>query len=254
MPNPTEPSSRLRRSTRWLALTLLCLPCLATSWGQSDSADRPQINVPRCQDFTVTGRGDANAWSKAQWTALHRRPGGEHDYSARFKMLASESGVYVLFDGTDRKLTATLQADFSDLWNEDVYECFFWTDTEHPIYFEYEISPLGFELPILVPNFNGQFLGWRPWHYEGPRKTRTAVAARGGDLKSLSAVDGWSAEVFIPYELLNPLPGVPPQRGDRWRANFYRVDHDGGNQTAWDWSRVGPSFHEFQKFGTLVFE
>jgi hypothetical protein len=32
------------------------------------------------------------------------------------------------------------------------------------------------------------------------------------------------------------------------------VDHDEGEQTAWDWSRVGPRFHEFQKFGTLVLE
>jgi hypothetical protein len=29
------------------------------------------------------------------------------------------------------------------------------------------------ELPILIPNFGGQFLGWRPWHYEGMRKTQT---------------------------------------------------------------------------------
>jgi hypothetical protein len=67
-------------------------------------------------------------------------------------------------------------------------------------------------------------------------------------------VTGWTAEVFIPYELLSPLRNVPPKAGTRWRANFYRMDYDGGKQSSWDWSRVGPSFHEYKKFGTLVFE
>ena len=35
---------------------------------------------------------------------------------------------------------------------------------------------------------------------------------------------------------------------------YARVDYDGGKETSWDWARVGPSFHEFKKFGTLVFE
>jgi hypothetical protein len=69
-------------------------------------------------------------------------------------------------------------------------------------------------------------------------------------------VTGWKAEVFVPYELLKPLQNVPPQPGTRWRANFYRVDYDDGKNksSSWDWARVGPSFHEFNKFGTLVFE
>jgi hypothetical protein len=89
---------------------------------------------------------------------------------------------------------------------------------------------------------------------EGGRKTRKATAAAGGPLKSGAAVTGWTAEVFIPYALLTPLRNVPPKPGARWRANFYRMDYDDGPATGWDWARVGPSFHEFRKFGTLVFE
>jgi hypothetical protein len=29
------------------------------------------------------------------------------------------------------------------------------------------------------------------------------------------------------------------------------MDYDDGKKTSWDWARVGPSFHEFQKFGTI---
>ena len=144
--------------------------------------------------------------------------------------------------------------DFANLWMEDVYEVFLWPDERQPVYFEYEISPLGYELPILIPNFGGQFLGWRPWHYEGDRKTRKAVKIIGGEAKSGAAIEGWRAEVFFPYDLLRPLQNVPPKAGTRWRANFYRMDYDGDVTAAWDWARVGPSFHEFEKFGTLVFE
>ncbi|NLH16473.1 MAG: hypothetical protein GX455_07840, partial [Phycisphaerae bacterium] len=45
-----------------------------------------------------------------------------------------------------------------------------------------------------------------------------------------------------------------PKPGTRWRANFYRVDYDDNKSIGWDWARVGPSFHEYDKFGTLVFE
>ncbi len=214
----------------------------------------PEIRVRSCEDFQVNGKGDSPEWNKADWVQLNRRPHGKHDYTARFKMLYSKTGVYVLFDGTDQKLTATMEADFLDLWNEDVFECFFWTDEKYPVYFEYEISPLGYELPILVPNFDGKFLGWRPWHYEGARKTRKAVTAIGGEKASGAKVSGWRAEVFIPYALLEPLSNVPPKKGTRWRANFFRVDYDDGQTTGWDWARVGESFHDIKKYGTIVFE
>jgi hypothetical protein len=217
-------------------------------------ADRPQMTVKRCEDFTVNGKGDAKGWEKAEWVSLHRREEGTQDYTARFKMLYSSTGVYVLFDGTDKVLTATLKEDFANLWTEDVFECFFWTDETHPVYFEYEISPLGYELPILVPNMNGKFFGWRPWHYDGKRKIQKQISIAGGTQTPMSQVTGWSAEVFFPYELFNPLQNVPPKPGTQWRANFYRMDYDKEQTTSWDWARVGPSFHEYQKFGTLTFE
>jgi len=95
--------------------------------------------------------------------------------------------------------------------------------------------------------------GWA-WHYDGERRIKKMVSATGAKNESMAAVTGWRAELFIPYVLLQPLQNVPPQSGTQWRANFYRVDHDDQQFTGWDWARVGPSFHEFKKFGTLVFE
>jgi hypothetical protein len=144
--------------------------------------------------------------------------------------------------------------DFMDLWNEDVFEVFLWTDERYPVYFEYEISPLNRELAILVPNFGGRFLGWRPWHYEKDRMIRKAVAVTGGRPEPHADIQGWRAEVFIPYKLLEPLQNVPPRPGTRWRANFYRMDYDAGQRpTQWEWAPVGQTFHEYEKFGDLLF-
>jgi hypothetical protein len=212
----------------------------------------PELHVRATDEFEVTGDGSAEAWKKADWEPLHKRTG--LPYETRVKVLYSPGGLYVLMDATDRKLTATLTRDFENLWTEDVFEVFLWPDERDPVYFEYEISPLGRELPILVPNLGGRFLGWRPWHYDGPRRTRKATAAVGGAARPGATVTGWKAEVFIPYELISPLRNVPPRPGSRWRANFYRMDYDDGQTSSWDWARVGSSFHEFKKFGTLVFE
>ncbi len=237
-----------------LILVSLAMTARTLCAEESAKTNPPGITVKRCEDFKVNGKGDAAAWEAADWVTLNKRTGGQLDYTARFKMLYSSSGVYVLFDGTDQTLTATLKEDFLNLWTEDVFECFFWTDEKHPVYFEYEISPLGYELPILVPNFDGKFLGWRPWHYEGKRKIQKQVSVTGGSQTPMASITNWRAEVFIPYELLAPLQNIPPKPGTKWRANFYRMDYDQKQTTAWDWARVGPSFHEFEKFGTLTFE
>ena len=109
---------------------------------------------------------------------------------------------------------------------------------------------------LLVPNFGGhdKQYGWRPWHYEGKRRVEKAVAVRGGRPAPGATVSGWTAEVFVPYTLLKPLQNVPPKAGTQWRANVYRCDYDGGRSVAWNWAPTGSSFHEFERFGTLVFE
>jgi predicted TIM-barrel fold metal-dependent hydrolase len=212
------------------------------------------INVRRTDDFPLSGDGAAAAWQRAAWTPLKRLPGGQLDYDARFKMLYSPTGVYVLMTGSDRRISASIGDDFANLWHEDAFEFFLWPDEKESIYLEYEISPLDHELVILVPNLAGEQMGWRPWHYEGPRKSRKAVSIQGGRAGQGEKIEGWTAEVFLPYPLFKPLGNVPPQPGAAWRANFYRVDYDDHRPTAWSWMPVGPSFHEFQKFGKLLFE
>ena len=161
-----------------------------------------EARVRPTADFEVTGDGSNEAWKKAEWVPLTPRGAADPSLETRVKLLYSKKGLYVLMSAADRKVTATFKDDFENLWTEDVFEVFLWPDEREPIYFEYEISPLNRELPILVPNLGGKFLGWRPWHYEGNRKTHKATSTVGGPAESGAPVTGWKAEVFFPYELL----------------------------------------------------
>ena len=211
--------------------------------------DASTMTVKKTKDFSLTGLADAAAWKTTSFTKLQKKLSTGVNYSTQFKILYSDSGIYCLYICEDSIITSTLREDFADLYNEDVVEAFFWPDEKSVLYFEYELSPWNYELPILVPNYNGRFLGWRPWHYEKERRTRHAASIN----KQAGKVVGWTAEFFIPYVLLSPLETVPPKAGTKWRANFYRIDYDkGGNY--WTWKPTGLSFHEYEKFGTIVFE
>jgi hypothetical protein len=81
-----------------------------------------------------------------------------------------------------------------------------------------------------------------------------ATSIVGGQKRSDTTIEGWRVEIKIPFDLLSPLRNVQPTHGSHWRANFYRIDHDGRRSVSWDWSCVSRGFHEFQKFGALEFE
>lgn len=232
----------------FLVLVLLVLPVslLAQKTGSNSDA----LSVKSCADFQVTGTGSDAAWRRTEWIPLVKRKGNA-DYSTKAKLLYSETGLYALFSCEDRKVTATLKEDFARLWTEDVVEIFLWTDESTPLYFEYELSPLNYELPILVPNMKGDFLGWRPWQYEGDRKTRHAVKVLR-DKKGNTTE--WVAEFFIPYALLKPLQNVPPEKGTEWRINMYRNDFDQGNFTSWSWKPVEKNYHDYKMFGVIRFD
>ncbi len=235
------------RAFRRLIFVLITLLPLAL---EAQSEKDARLRIKHSSDFEVDGKGTDPAWDATEWIELARIKGNS-PYATRVKLLYSDKGIYALYHCEDRKINATIREDFASLWREDVIEIFFWPDEAHPIYLEYELSPLNYELAILVPNFNGQTGGWTPWNYRGAKKTRKATSLVTNDKGDTTA---WLGEFFIPYALLRPLQNVPPQKGTEWRANIYRIDYDQPESSYWSWQPVDESFHEFQKYGVFVFD
>ena len=215
----------------------------------AQTPDTTVLTIKKSKDFVVTGDGSSSNWNLAGWSILPKRNATEVSYQTKLKLLYSDSGIYCLYHCEDNMITATLKEDFADLYKEDVVEAFFWTDEKQPLYFEYELSPLNYELAILVPNNKGTFFGWRPWHYEGDRRTRHATKT----IKKGETTTSWIAEFFIPFKLLRGMTNVPAQPGSRWRANFYRIDYD-KKTSYWSWQLTRTNFHDYERFGTIVFE
>ncbi|HEY2349393.1 MAG TPA: carbohydrate-binding family 9-like protein [Puia sp.] len=233
----------------WL---LFCLMNSYQSESQSfpnQTADSPVLTVNHTKDFSISGDGTADSWKTEKWINLPMREGKGPAYETKMKILYSDSGIYCLYYCQDLVLTTTLKKDFSDLYNEDVVEAFFWPDENTPVYFEYEVSPNNYELPLLVPNINGNYMGWLPNHYVGNRKTRHLTHV----IKQADKMIAWTAEFFIPYELFKPLIKTVPSTNTRWRANFYRIDYDHGG-AGWAWRSTRKDFHDYEHFGTLNFK
>jgi len=220
---------------------------------QAAIPDHDSVTIKKCHDFKITGDGLSDQWKTTDWITIPQQDPKSLSYKTTVKILYSAGGIYFLFNCEDKKLTSAMKADNMNLWEEDVVEVFLWPDENFPVYFEYELSPFNFELPIMVPNNKGNFLGWLPWHYEGDRRTQHATSVTGGKLQSGGAISGWIAEFFIPYKLLSPLSNVPPVSGTRWRANMYRIDYDNG-EVPYAWQKTSQTFHEFNKFGTFIFK
>ena len=227
-------------------LPVLALVITVSSFGQDDGLWR----VVRTNDFEVTGKGNSKHWENTQWLKLKAYKKGQQDYKTQVKMMHSGKGMYFLFECEDRKITSTMNKDFMDLWKEDVVEVFLHSDTTLPSYFEYEVSPRNFELPLLISNVNGELLRWMPFYYEQDRKVihKTHIEKTG------DVVSKWTAEFFVPYKLLYPLRNNIPAPGMIWRANFYRVDYDGSQYASWLWQETRANFHDFERFGRIQFE
>ena len=214
-----------------------------------------ELLVRRTEDFELTGRGDAAAWNDAPWVDLVRVGSGAAAYKTRAKVMYSPTGVYVLADCEDKILTADMTKDFDLLFTQDVVEVFLWPEPSQWTYFEYEISPLDVELPLMVVNSGGPFNGWLPFNYGGLGRVRHATAVRGGERKPFANIDGWSCEMHIPYSLLRGLQNTQPTSGTLWRANIYRIDYDNTPASQWAWCPdTDWNFHDFRKFGTWRFE
>lgn len=212
-----------------------------------------RILIKKTSDFEVSGNGLSENWDKTSWLAISKLSGQGVDYSTRSKILYSETGIYFLFFCQDKKLSATFQADFMDLWNEDVVELFLQPDSSKSSYLEYEISPLNYELPLIIFNERGRLNSWIPFHYKGERQTKHRTTVKGGSQKSKAEIESWTTEIYIPYELLKPLMKEVPSSGTRWRGNLNRIDYDKG-ENLWAWQRNSGNFHEFEKFGIFEFE
>jgi hypothetical protein len=161
--------------------------------------------------------------------------------------------LYLAFQCVDRDAWGSFRGRNEPIYSEEVVEAFLAPSADPSRYFELESSPRGawFEARIESPERRRRGMRVdRDWMCAGWER---GVRVRG----DLERRDGrhawWSAEWAIPFAALGLARA--PARGERWRANFFRIDQAGGGQySAWSPTFAEPpDFHLPDRFGTLVF-
>jgi len=155
----------------------------------------------------------------------------------------------VLFSGEDDLVQATYRARDEPLYEEDVLEVFL-APAALTSYFEFEVNPIGtlFDAAVVSPHgVRNTMHVDTSWNCPGLQTFTRRT------LQSPSSPALFDTLLMIPFD---GLPVLPPHPGDRWRANFFRIDRhpEGDEYTAWQpTGKQPPDFHVPAAFGTLLF-
>ncbi len=234
---------------RTVLLTVAVISMTISANGQAPRL--PVYEVARVPTpIKVDGKLDDTGWDKATAVGdfLNNVDGSHSQYKTEARALYDDSFIYFSFRCLDNNIWSTLKRRDAHLWDEEVVEVFLQADPHQPNYIEIEVNPLGTVLDIYLLDAR------KPLHYESwnSEKLRWAVQVDG-------TVDGkggdreWTCEIALPLEDIVTAPHLPPQPGDRWRMNLFRVERlPTPAELAWS-PTLQSDFHIPKRFGDLVF-
>ncbi len=163
--------------------------------------------------------------------------------------------LYLGFVCVDTDIWGTMRQRDDPVWQEEVAEAFISSGGDVTRYFEFNFSPHNtvFDAAVECPESGDRRLMRADvsWDCEGLLSAVRVV----GTLDDHSDIDErWTVEVALPFSQIG-REGRAPAHGERWRANFYRIDREGdGEFSCWSPTLSDPpNFHVPARFGHLVF-
>jgi len=232
---------------------LIQIVVVLTLFGATICAQTP---VPTYQVARVTsaikidGRLDEQAWKDAAPVGdfVNNRDGARSKLATEARILYDANFLYFSFRSVDKNIWATMKQRDQHLWLEEVVEVFVQANPAVPNYVELEVNPLNAMLDIYLLDTR------KPLHYESwnSEKLQWAVQVDG----TVDGKDGdreWTCEMALPFEDIATAIHNPPQPGDRWRLNLFRVERlPEVAELAWS-PTLQDDFHILSRFGELVF-
>jgi hypothetical protein len=231
----------------FIALALLSAPLLNTN---AQSRDVPLYEIARtATPVKIDGRLDDVVWASASaFPNFLNLDGSASTIMTEAKALYDDNYLYFSFRCRDENIWATLKTRDQHLWDEEVVEVFVQADPRQPSYLELEVNPLGTMLDIYLLDIR------KPLHYESWNSQKLKWGVRvSGTVDGKSGDREWTCEIALPLEDVVTAKNRPPQVGDRWRLNLYRVEQR-PNPALLAWSPTfKEDFHIPARFGELVF-
>ena len=239
----------MKTSHVFFVVLSLIITATVTVPGQTPKV--PAYEVSRtATPIKVDGKLDDAVWARAEpFPDLRLNiDGSPAPYKTEVRALYDNTFLYFSFRSHDDNIWATLKTRDQHLWNEEVVEVFLQADPDQRNYIELEVNPLGTMLDIYLLDIR------KPLPYESwnSQKIKWAVQI-SGTVDGKSGDREWMCEIAVPLEDMATAKNLPPQAGDRWRMNLYRVEQlPKPALLAWS-PTYKDDFHLPEKFGELVF-
>ena len=217
----------------------------------AQSREPPAYEISRTATaIKVDGRLDDPVWAKAPLFGDFRLnlDGSPSPYKTEARALYDEIFIYFSFRSRDDNIWATLKTRDQHLWDEEVVEVFLQAHPNNTSYIELEVNPLGTTLDIYLLDIR-QPLRYESWNSKKLKwggQVFGTVDGKNGDRE-------WTCEIALPLEDIVTAKNRPPQAGDRWRLNLYRVEQR-PKPLLLAWSPTfKDDFHMPGTFGEIVF-
>ena len=226
----------------------LMLAAINTSGQQRDS---PLYEMSRtATPIKVDGKLDDAVWVHAPLFGDFRLnlDGSPSPYKTEARALYDDVYIYFSFRSRDDNIWATMKTRDQHLWDEEVVEVFLQADPQQTSYIELEVNPLGTMLDIFLLDIRKplRYESWNSQRLKWGVQVFGTVDGRDGDRE-------WTCEIALPLEDIVTAKNRPPQAGDRWRLNLYRVEQR-PKPLLLAWSPTfKDDFHVPAAFGEIVF-
>ncbi len=198
-------------------------------------------------DLLLDGNIDKLQWKSAKEILLvDNSTGGKPQQATTAKLLWNDKNLYVCFMCIDTYISATMTGYNDKLYQEEVVEVFIDDNSDLKTYIEIEVNPLNAILHYSIHNdVRGNILAYG----RVDQKVKSAVFR--DDLNGI-----WSVELEIPFSEFITAENIPPQKGDKWLINLFRIDRPKDKKEEYiSWSPTGKdNFHMPEKFGELIFD
>ncbi|NLD71883.1 MAG: hypothetical protein GX649_04110 [Chloroflexi bacterium] len=217
-------------------------------------SDLPEYICHRARGpIVIDGLLNEEAWEHAPAVALREDgAGGQPRQATTMRALWDDEYLYVAFYCEDRDIWGITTERDQPIYEQEVVEVFLDADRDGIGYVEIEVSPLNAVLDLFMLLRDDRRQGLWDWDSDG---LRTAVVVDGDPHHRCTDDRSWTVEMAIPLTDLFTAPHIPPQVGDVWHANFYRIDRaeDGDEFSAWS-PTFRRNYHTPSRFGRLVFQ
>lgn len=206
--------------------------------------------VKTTEKIQVDGILQEQSWHKAPKIEafVDNSTGAPVDLQTEAIVLYDDEYIYFGFRVFDENIWSTFTERDQHLWTEEVVEVFIQADPQHPSYIELEVNPLGTMIDIYLLDIRKP-LKYESWNAQG---LKWAVDVEGS-VDGNPGDKGWTCEIALRLDDVVTAANIPPRKGDRWKANLYRVErYPDRKGLAWV-PTMKPDFHLLSAFGEFVF-